>query len=247
MGAEPKDIAGDIAALTVDTGGTVLDWYTGIVGTLEAFGAAAGVAAPWPEVAKSWRRKSTGMVDRGMPMADGRATLDMDDVLRITQEEVWRELGLPAVSAEAQRRLILAWRDLDPWPDVPVALPRLRKRFVVAPFTILTTALIVAASRRAGLDWDLVISCEMIGIYKTERPAYETAARWLGLPHERILMVTGHNNDLRAAHSYGFRTAFIHRPRQWGDEPPPDPDPDPRADLVCADFADLADQLGCPR
>jgi 2-haloacid dehalogenase len=59
-------------------------------------------------------------------------------------------------------------------------------------------------------------------------------------------MVTGHNNDLRAAHSYGFRTAFIHRPRQWGDEPPPDPDPDPRADLVCADFADLADQLGCP-
>lgn len=243
MTVNGKELA--IEAITVDTGGTVLDWYTHIHASLQDYGAQEGLEADWSALAKAWRRRSTKMVDDGLPEPGGRTEIDMDDVLRITQEEVWREFALPAPSAETQARLVHAWRHLDPWPDVPAALPRLRSRFVVTPFTILKTALIITASRRSGLDWDAIISCEMIGTYKTKRRAYETAAKWLDLPHEKILMVTGHNNDLRAARSYGFRAAFIHRPRQWGDEPPPDPNPDPGADLVCEDFGDLADQLGC--
>jgi 2-haloacid dehalogenase len=246
MTNDARAIAEQIRAITVDTGGTVLDWYTGSVGCLTAFGKSSGIEAPWSEIARSWRRKSTTTVDQGMPIMSGRAGVDMDDVLRTTQQEVWQEFYLPPATAEQQRDLVLAWRELAPWPDVPRALPRLRRRFVVAPFTILRAAMIVATSRRAGMDWDCIISCEMIGTYKTERTAYLTAAHWLDLRPEQILMATGHNNDLRAALSYGFRTAFIHRPKQWGDEPPPDPDPDPRADLVCRDFVDLADQLGCP-
>jgi 2-haloacid dehalogenase len=47
---------------------------------------------------------------------------------------------------------------------------RLRQRYVVASFTLLTTSLVVDVSKRNGIVWDAIISCEMIGIYKT-RPA----------------------------------------------------------------------------
>ncbi|WP_116084903.1 HAD hydrolase-like protein [Tropicimonas sp. IMCC34011] len=235
-----------IRALTVDTGGTVLDWYSGILRELQEFGRTRGLTADWSAVAKRWRRLSTVMVDDGMPQENGIATLDFDDVLRITQEQTWREFGLPVADADTRAELLAMWRRLDPWPDVRRALPRLRAKFRVAPFTILKTTMLIETSRRGGLDWDCIISCEMIGTYKTKRPAYDTAAHWLGVAPANILMVTGHNNDLIAAHSYGFRTAFIHRPKQWGDEPPQFPEADDRADFVCRDFADLAEQLGCP-
>jgi 2-haloacid dehalogenase len=34
------------------------------------------------------------------------------------------------------------------------------------------------AARRSGLDWDAVISCEMIGACKPQPQAYRQAARW---------------------------------------------------------------------
>ena len=238
--------AGQIKAITVDTGGTVLDWYTGMVAALRSHGRAQSIEANWSEIAKDWRRKSTQMVDAGLPEIAGRVEIDMDDVLAITLDQTWQQFGLPELLPAQKTGLVHAWRRLAPWPDVPSGLPRLRSRYVVAPFTILKTALIIEASRHAGLDWDCIISCEMIGIYKTKRPAYETAAKWLDLRTDQILMTTGHNNDLRAANAYGFRTAFVHRPRQWGDEAPQYPEPDPCADLVCDDFNDLARALGCP-
>ncbi len=240
----PTEIARTIAALTFDTGGTVFDWHGGIAAAFERVGAAAGIAGDWPALTKHWRRRSTGWVNDGLPTDGGRATIDMDDVLRRTLDDVLarERVDLPE-SARAQ--LVRAWRELDAWPDVPLALPRLRERFVVTPFTILNTELVISASRRARLSWDCVISCEMIGIYKTLPGSYATAARWLGQKHENILMVTTHNNDLRAAHEYGFKTAFVYRRKEWAEIPQPSPEPDPVADIVAEDFGDLADQLGC--
>ena len=239
------EIAQTIGALTFDTGGTVLDWHSGISSAFAAVGAAEGVTGDWPALTKTWRRLSTDLVKEGIPMEGGRASLDMDGVLHQTLVTTLRDHAVGGLSAVGLASLVAAWRGIGAWPDVKSGLQRLRKRFIVTPFTILKTSLIIEASRRAGLSWDCVISCEMIGIYKTHPVAYETAAKWLDLPHDRILMVTTHNNDLTAAYEYGFRTAFVRRPDEWGGERPPDPDPDPVADLVANDFNHLADQLGC--
>jgi 2-haloacid dehalogenase len=225
----------------------VFDWHSGVSTALARIGDASGYGGDWPALTKEWRRLSTGMVEDGLPTDGGRASLDMDDVLRLTLDDLLSRRGLGDITEQARRELVHAWHDLDAWDDVKSGLPRLRKRFVAAPFTILNTRLVIDASRRARLSWDCVISCEMIGIYKTLPGAYETASRWLALPHDRILLVTTHNNDLRAGHTYGFPTAYIHRPHEWGDIPSPDPDPDPLADMICEDFDDLADQLGCAR
>lgn len=239
------DITKSVAALTFDTGGTVFDWHGGIAAAFARAGAANGASADWAALTKQWRRRSTDWVNEGLPTDGGRATIDMDDVLRKTLDDVLMQNALE-LPDRARVELVRAWRELDAWPDVGSALPRLRQRFVIAPFTILNTELVISASRRAKLSWDCIISCEMIGIYKTLPGSYATAARWLGHKHENILMVTTHNNDLRAAHDNGFRTAFVYRRKEWAEQPQPSPEPDAVADIVAEDFVDLANQLGCP-
>jgi len=105
-------------------------------------------------------------------------------------------------------------------------------------------ALVVDVSRRNAIDWDAVISCEMLGIYKPRPEAYQRTAQFLQSAPGDILMVACHNFDLDAARGEGYRTAFVHRPAEWGPSGPPDPTPNPATDLVVSGFAELADRLG---
>jgi 2-haloacid dehalogenase len=124
------------------------------------------------------------------------------------------------------------------------ALARLKRRYPCVSFTILSLALVVAVSRRNGIAWDAVIACEMLRVYKTRPEAYQRAAELLQTPPSRILMVACHNFDLDAARAGGYRTAFVHRPDEWGPAGPPDPNPNAGCDIVVDDFATLADRLG---
>lgn len=237
-------IPDSIAAMLFDTGGTLFDWHSAVLRALESRGADRGISADWPAVTKTWRTLSTSMVDAGLPQAGGRATMNMDDVLALTLRTALEQDAVSGFTPDDEAALVGAWRLMDPWPDVPIALPLLRRRFVVAPFTILRTALVVDVSRHANLSWDAIISCEMIGVYKTHRTAYETAARWLDLPPERIMLVSTHNNDIAAARAYGFHTAFVYRPREWSEIPSRDPEPGDAAEMVARDLVDLARQCG---
>lgn len=140
-----------------------------------------------------------------------------------------------------------AWYGLTAWPDFPdfsAALNRLKRRYPVVSFTMLPLAMVVAVSRRNGIDWDAVISCEMIGVYKPQPEAYARAAAWLGREPDNILMVACHNFDLNAARASGYRTAFVRRPQEWGPAGPPDPDAHPDCSFVVDDFSALAQKLG---
>lgn len=247
MTSEHTAWAGDVRALTFDTGGTVLDWF----GTIsESFDRLAGergerdTAADRAELTRAWRRSSTDLVKELSRTETGEATIDMDGVLARTLDQTLDDHGVTWPTGEDRAALVAAWRSMRPWPDVTGALPRLRRHHVAAPFTIMKTALVLAASRTAGIEWDAVFSCEMIGTYKTHPRTYATVARWLDLRPAQILMVTTHNDDLAAAHRAGYRTAFVHRPHEWGDVPSPHAVPDARADLVVDDLHALADALG---
>jgi 2-haloacid dehalogenase len=119
----------------------------------------------------------------------------------------------------------------------------LRQRWPLVSFTMLPTALVIDASRRQGMVWDAVFSCEMSGTYKPHPEAYRTTAQWLNLAPSEILMVACHNFDLDAARAVGFRCAFVRRPQEWGAAGPPDPHPNPANDFIADDFLDLARQL----
>jgi 2-haloacid dehalogenase len=229
----------DIRALTFDTGGTILDWHGGISAAFARAGAVRGLAADWHEVTNEYRRRSlksiVGQVNPGFTF---------DDVHRRVLHEVIADFGLQSLTAEDRDMIWRAWHQLDAWPDFPAALARLRKKYVAASFTLLTTGLVIGVSRRNGFDWDAIISCEMIGVYKTRPEAYLTAARWLQLPPEQIMMVACHNFDLNAARECGYKSAFVRRPAEWGPGGPPDPAPNPAHDLIVDTFDELAARLG---
>jgi len=234
----------DVRALTFDTGGTILDWHSGVRSALASAGAARGLSKDWGTIANDYRRRSLkAMLNAG---ADGNPPdFNIDDVHRRQLDVVAGEHGLDAFGAADRETIWRAWRELDCWPGFVEALARLRRRYVCASFTILSTRLIVDVARRNGFCWDAVISCEMIGTYKVHPRAYLTAAKWLDMKPSEIVMVACHNFDLDAARSAGFRTAFVRRPDEWGPAGPPDPKPNPACDLIVDDFGALADALGC--
>ena len=234
-----SDLSG-IKALAFDTGGTILDWHRGISAALAAAGRRRGIVADWAEATNEYRRRALKGMTRQV-----RPDFNIDDLHGRLLDELAGELGWSALTEEDRSAIQHAWHALDAWPDFPAALARLRRRHVVASFTILTTSLIVDVSRRNGLDWDCVVSCEMIGSYKPNPEAYITCAKWLGYRPEEIVMVACHNFDLLAARKTGYRSAFVRRPDEWGTAGPPDPQPDPAHDIVVDTFGELADRLGC--
>jgi len=227
-----------VKALTFDTGGTILDWHRGISGAFAAAGAARGLQADWAEVTNEYRRRSLkGIVNAEHP------AFNFDDVHRAKLDEVIAHFKLDALTAADRDAIWRSWHALDAWPGFAAAAARIRQRYIVASFTLLTTSLVVDVSRKNGIVWDAIISCEMIGVYKTRPQAYLTAAKWLQLPPAQIMMVACHNFDLDAARACGYQTAFVRRPDEWGPGGPPDPRPNPACTVVVDDFEALADEL----
>ena len=168
-----------IKVLAFDTGGTVLDWHAGLTAAMAAWGTAHGIERDWHALANEHRRRSlrrmTNTVDPGF---------NIDDVHRDVLGELFDENGLGG-SAEERRAIAERWHQLDAWPDFPAALRRLRRHRICVSFTILSLSLIVDVSRRNGIDWDAVIPCEMLRVYKPHPDAYRRAAAFLAVePHE---------------------------------------------------------------
>ena len=217
----------DIKALAFDTGGTVLDWHGGLAAALAAVGTRRELRGDWHAVANDWRRRSMkGIVGQLRP------AFHMDDVHRRALDETLTHFGLDAIDPDERDAIWRAWHALEAWPDFPAALAALRKKLPVVSFTMLPVSLVIDVSRRNGLVWDAIVSCEMSGVYKPNPEAYATTAKWLNLQPSQIVMVACHNFDLNAAHKAGYRTAFIRRPHEWGPEGPPDPNPNMAYDIV---------------
>jgi 2-haloacid dehalogenase len=227
-----------IKILAFDTGGTILDWHSGIATALAECGARRGVAHDWASLTNEYRRRA---LRRMLGQVD--PAFNIDNVHRYLLDELLTEAGISAFTAEDRSTIAARWHALDCWPDFVPALQRLKQRYTCVSFTILSLALVIAVSRRNGIAWDAVIPCEMLRIYKTRPEAYQRAARLLQTAPSEILMVACHNFDLDAARAEGFRTAFVRRPDEWGTSGPPDPIPNPATDIVVDGFAELADRL----
>jgi len=233
----------DIKALTFDTGGTILDWHSGVSETLAQIGRQHNIDAQWSQIANEFRRRSLqGMVNHGEKSI---ATKKFDDVHRETVDAIVEEFGLTSFSQDERKRI---WWDtmhsLQCWPDFPAVLPKLREHYFCVSFTILSFRIIMDTARVNGLSWDAVVSCEAIGKYKVLPEAYHTCAAYLQLEPSQCCMVACHNFDLDAAKACGFKTAFVRRPDEWGNDGPPDPEPSAHHDFVVDTFPELASELG---
>ena len=216
-----------IKALTFDTGGTILDWHTGFRDAFAVAGWKHNIEKDWPSLANEYRRRTLqAMLNHG---DKAPATKNFDDVHREELQSLAEEQGLQSFTEEELHSI--SWdslHNLTCWPDFPDVLPKLREKYICASFTLLSFRIIIDTARANGLSWDAVISCEAIGKYKVLPESYMTCAKFLQLDPSECCMIACHNFDLDAAKSCGFKTAFVHRPHEWGHEPPPSPEPGPR-------------------
>lgn len=230
-----------IGALTFDVFGTVVDWRGSIVREGEALSRDWGVKVDWAAFADDWRALYQPAMER--VRTGGRGWVKLDVLHRENLEVLLPQYGLDGLDEAQRTHLNKVWHRLEPWPEAVEGIARLKRRYVVAPLSNGNVSLIVAMARRAGIPWDLVLGAEVARAYKPMAEAYLNAADLLDLPSDQVMMVAAHNSDLRAAADAGLRTAYVHRPDEFGSGSKADEVAWAGADVVARDFVDLADRL----
>ncbi|MCY3904107.1 MAG: haloacid dehalogenase type II [Caldilineaceae bacterium] len=233
----------EVKAFTFDIFGTVVDWRGSIIREGRDVWAAKGVDVDWEAFADSWRGGYEPAMQR--VRAGELHWMNIDALHRLILEGLLEQYQISSLSEGAKDQLNRVWHRLDPWPDVAAGLERIRRDAVVAALSNGNVALLVNMARHGGLCWDCVLSAELAEHYKPDPEVYQTAAALLGLEPHQVMMVAAHNGDLKGARAVGFRTAFVHRPREYGPSQTTDLVPDPSVDVVAKDFMELADLLGC--
>jgi len=232
----------DIAALTFDVFGTVVDWRGSLIREGEALGARKQVGADWGAFADAWRGRYQPALEE---VRSGRQPWTrLDDLHRASLDRLLPEFGLDGLDEAERADLNLAWHRLDPWPDVVAGLTRLKRRFILATLSNGNIRLMVDMAKRAGLPWDAILGAEPTRAYKPLPAAYLGTADLLCLKPAQCLMVAAHYSDLLAAQSHGFRTCYVWRRAEFGPRPKNDLPPEHGLDLVVEDFEELADRLG---
>jgi 2-haloacid dehalogenase len=175
----------------------------------------------------------------------GRIPFSKLDVLhRRNLERCLPRFGVSGLSEAVMQNLNNAWHRLDAWADVPEALTRLKRKYIIAPCSNGNIALMVDNARRNNLPWDAILGAEIAGDYKPKPRAYLAACEALNRAPERCMMVAAHSRDLKAAASNGLRTGHIARINEYGANTG-EAGPTVPVDVYGSDLADLADKLGC--
>ena len=221
-----------------DVFGTVVDWRTGVAREASRL---LGDAVDAEAFADAWRGRYVPSMDR--VRRGEQPWTNLDGLHRASLDELLTEFWVPDTPSDVRAELVLAWHRLDPWPDSVEGLTRLKRQHVIATLSNGNVALLVDMAKHGGLPWDTVLSAELFRHYKPDAEAYLGAARLLGLPPEQVLMVAAHIDDLAAARSAGLRTAYVHRPRERGDDALPPAATDPEADLTVDSLTELAERL----
>jgi 2-haloacid dehalogenase len=231
----------DVRVLAFDVFGTVVDWRSSIAREVDALGLGVDGAA----FADAWRTRYQPAMAR---VREGtRPWTHLDALHRENLDSVLESFGLAGrLDEPALDALNHAWHRLDAWPDSAAGLQRLRARFVVAPLSNGNVALLTHMAKRAGLPWDCVLSAEVFHAYKPDPRAYLGVAEMFALRPDQVMMCAAHASDLRAAAACGLRTAYIDRPREWGDGGHRDvPAGSDRFDLLTDGIDALAGSLAC--
>lgn len=126
------------------------------------------------------------------------------------------EHGVDASAAEIEA-LAEAPKRMDPHPEVPGVLRRLKERYKLAIFTNSDEDLIPHAVRRLGVPIDYVITAERARAYKPSRRIFEYAHRTMGVSRdETVHVAVSMVLDMQACHELGIRGIWINRRGEKG-------------------------------
>jgi 2-haloacid dehalogenase len=229
-----------LRALFFDVFGTIVDWRTSVAREAEGILSTLGYSLDWQAFADAWR----GEYQRGMEeVRTGRIPFSKLDVLhRRNLVRLLPRFGLQNLSDEVLDDLTRVWHRLDAWPDVPAALTRLKRKFMLAPVSNGNISLMVDLARRNNFPWDAILGAEVASDYKPKPRVYLAACEALDLPPAQCMMVAAHSSDLDAAAKCGLRTAHTARVNEYGPNTG-EARPTVKVDVAVRDLAELANKL----
>lgn len=230
-------------AILFDVFGTLVDWRGSLIAGLATFGASRGIKADWAEVAESWRRAYRPSMDRVRRGAIPWTILD--DLHRDSLIDLARRFELGALTNSDCQTLVGLWHRLAAWPDAAPGLTRLKARHIIGPLSNGHLALQVSLAKRNDFPWDVVFGADLFRRYKPDPEVYLGACDLLGLDPGAVMLAAAHNDDLRAASACGLRTAFISRPREYGEATGDRARPDGEWEFAVQSVEELAARLGC--
>ena len=232
-----------VKALFFDVFGTLVDWRTGVAREAEAHLKPLGYTVDWFAFADAWR---AGYGPAMEEVRSGRIPFARLDILhRRMLEGALPKFAMKELPDQVLESLNLAWHRLDAWPDVTSAMPRLAKRFLVAPVSNGNISLMIDLARRNNLHFDAILGAEIAGDYKPKPRAYLASAEALNLSPSECMMVSAasHDIDQMGAARAGLRNASVARPDEFGPGTAPSV-PKEKIDVIANDLHDLADKLG---
>ena len=229
-------------ALVFDVFGTLVDWRGSIIAEGAAWGKSKGLTIDWAHFADRWRAGYAPVMDR---VRTGEMPWTKLDVLhRVLLYQLLIEFRIQELTEVEKDHWTRVWHRLKPWADVVEGLTRLKKKFTIAPLSNGNVSLLADMAKNAGLPWDLILSAELARHYKPDREAYLLAVELLSLQPDEVMMTAAHRSDLDAARRFGLRTAFIHRPNEFGPTRRGETAKPGDFDIVANDTLDLATKLG---
>jgi len=149
----------------------------------------------------------------------------MIDALLHKEHTPYREIGHRSVAfvldragieytVEEVRDLVAQIEKLQPFPEVPAALARLRTRYKLVILSNGDPDMLEAAQQYHRLPFDRVISVAEAKSFKPHVATYTKAAGLLDMRLDQVLFVANHAFDCIGAKSAGMRSAFIDRRRR---------------------------------
>lgn len=200
-------------AVFFDFMGTCLDWHSSVVRSLPS-SIPSTVAS---KLALEWRREY--FIENNKRFNQNLQPEDIDQTLARTLEVVLDQFPdhLPHFNSDVKRRMIEAWHSQHAWPEVQKAIRSIREDLGLEVFVHAngTTRLQLDLTRSSGLNFNMLFSSQLLGLYKPSPDAYNKALQLVKLRPEEVVMVAAHAYDLRGAQKCGMRTIYIHR---WTDD-----------------------------
>lgn len=240
--AEDNGKMPQVKAMVFDTFGTIVDWRGSIIAEGTAWGKAKGIDVDWATFADRWRAgygPSMNKVRKGeLPWTK------LDDLHRMILDQLLVEFKINGLTEEEKDHWNRVWHRLHGWPDSPAGLTRLKKKYTIAPLSNGNIGLLTDMAKFAGLPWDAILGAELVRHYKPDREVYLSAADFLCVKPEEVMMVAAHVGDLRSARECGLKTGFIHRPNEYGPKGRADTAKPGDFDVVASDAIDLAAKMG---
>jgi len=194
-----------VRLITFDCYGTLIDWETGILGSLRS------LLRNMPPMEDDKLLNLYGEIEAQLesgPYMSYRA------ILGRTAQEIGRRLGVPINAGDSQRfaESLRLWK---PFPDTVEALHALAKRYKLGIISNVDDDLFADTQRLLKTSFQFVVTAQQVRSYKPSQKNFQEAlarADKAGVKEDEVLHAAESlYHDIGPANAIGLKTVWVHR------------------------------------